>query len=161
MVVGASGILAPLGSLLRARGVRTVGVSRGSRLQVGDWDERVALDTTDAAAVADWVAAQPVTAAVLIAYAPAVTPQSWPVLARVARRALVVTTSSAADPASQVSPPWSRHPEVAILQLGWVPGSPPRWHSPAEVSAAVAAALADAGSRSQLGAVRPWDQRPP
>jgi hypothetical protein len=72
VVVGAAGILAPLGALLHAAGLRTVGVSRGSRLGEGMRDERVALDTRDPGAVGDWVTGQAGDVSTVVAYAPAV-----------------------------------------------------------------------------------------
>lgn len=104
VVVGASGILAPLGRVLSAHGVRTVGVSRGVRLTQGQWGERVALDTHDEKAVTDWVTGRETPFAALIGYGPAVAADCWPLLARVAARVVVVATSSWAEPGSPIGP---------------------------------------------------------
>jgi hypothetical protein len=162
VVVGASGILAPLGALLGARGLRTVGVSRGSRLGEGVWDERVALDTQDAAAVGDWVAGQAGDVSTVVAYSPAVAPASWPPLGGLAARVMVVATSRWAAPGAP-APPWAGLAGVVVLQLGWAgagPGS--RWHTPAEVSAAVLEELVVPWRprTALLGSVRPWSARP-
>jgi hypothetical protein len=163
VVVGASGILAPLGALLRGHGVRTVGVSRGSRLGEGVWDERVALDTQDDGAVGDWVARRAGEVAAVVAYSPAVGPGSWPLLGELAERVMVVATSRWAAPGAP-DPPWAGLPGVVVVQLGWVPaprGS--RWHTPTEVSAAVLEELAALWRPRTVvvGAVRPWSARPP
>jgi hypothetical protein len=162
VVVGASGILAPLGAMLHAAGVRTVGISRGSRLQEGVWDERVALDTQDAGAVGDWAAGQAGAVSALIAYSPAVASGSWPLLAGLAGRVMAVATSRWAAPGTP-DPPWAGLPGVVVLQLGWARtahGS--RWHTPPEVSAAVLAELTSPWRPRTvvLGSVRPWPARP-
>ena len=161
VVVGASGILAPLGALLRAGGVRTVGISRGSRLREGVWDERVALDTWDVEAVTDWVAQSAPDVATVVAYSPAMAPQSWRLLGDLTERVVVVATSSWASPGAP-APPWAGLPDVMVVQLGWSPtaqGS--RWHTPQEVSAAVMDALAGRWTpRVVVGSVRPWSARP-
>jgi hypothetical protein len=161
VVVGASGILAPLGALLGARGLRTVGISRGSRLGEGVWDERVALDTQDPGAVADWVAGQAGDVSAVVAYSPAVAPGSWPLVAGLAAQVLVVATSRWAAPGAP-APPWAGLAGVAVLQLGWAQaGTGSRWHTPAEVSAAVLEELAVPRPRTTvLGSVRPWSSRP-
>jgi hypothetical protein len=142
VVVGASGILAPLGALLRAAGARTVGVSRGSRLGEGVWDERVALDTRDVGAVGDG---------------------SWPLLAGLAGRVMVVATSRWAAPGAP-APPWAGMPGVMVLQLGWAAQGErdSRWHTPEEVSAAAMTELAAPWTPRTvvLGTVRPWSARP-
>lgn len=162
VVVGASGILAPLGLLLRSRGLRTVGISRGDRSAEGAWDERVALDTQDVAAVTGWVARRPGDVAAVVAYSPAVAPPCWPLLAGLAEHVVVVATTGWAASAAPTEP-WSDLPAVAVVQLGWArtaDGS--RWHTPDEVSAAVAGVLAGARmSRTVLvGSIRPWRARP-
>lgn len=162
MVVGASGILAPLGAMLAAQGVRTVGISRGSRLGEGVWDERVALDTGDAGTVGDWAVRQAGDVAAVVAYSPAVADPSWAWLGGLAERVMVVATSRWAAPGAP-APPWAGLPGVVVLQLGWAPtaqGS--RWHTPAEVSAAVLEELVAPWSprTAVLGSVRPWSARP-
>ena len=162
VVVGASGILAPLGRVLSAHGVHTVGVSRGDRLGRGEWDERVALDTHDVGAVTDWLAGRQTPFAALIGYDPAVAADCWPLLARGAARVVVVATSSWAEPGSSTGP-WVILPAAVVVQLGWAlaPGGS-RWHTPDEVSTAVAQSLADgpAPRTVLLGSVRPWSARP-
>jgi hypothetical protein len=162
VVVGASGILAPLGAMLAARGVRTVGISRGSRLGEGVWDERVALDTGDAGAVGDWAAGQAGDVAAVVAYSPAVADASWARLGGLAERVMVVATSRWAAPGAP-APPWAGLPGVVVLQLGWArtaQGS--RSHTPAEVSAAALDALVVpwVPRTVVLGSVRPWSPRP-
>jgi hypothetical protein len=163
VVVGASGILAPLGALLGARGVRTVGISRGSRLRDGVWDERVALDTQDVGDVGDWVAGQVKDVSAVVAYSPAVAPGSWPLLGGLAGRVMVVATSRWAGPGAP-APPWASMPGVVVVvQLGWVQGERGgRWHTPREVSAAVLDELVTPWTPRTvvLGSVRPWSARP-
>lgn len=162
VVVGASGILAPLGALLRAGGVRTVGISRGSRLGEGVWDERVALDAWDVGAVSDWVTVQEEDVSTVVAYSPAVALPSWPLLGGLAERIMVVATSSWAGPGAP-APPWAGMPGVVVVQLGWVQGGQGRrWHTPQEVSAAVMHELVTPWTPRTvvLGSVRPWSARP-
>jgi hypothetical protein len=162
VVVGASGILAPLGAMLRAAGVSTVGISRGSRLGEGVWDERVALDTRDPGAVGDWAARRDGGVAAVVAYSPAVADPGWALLRGLAERVMVVATSRWAAPRAP-TPPWAGLPGVVVLQLGWArtaQGS--RWHTPPEVSAAVLGELVVpwAPRTVVLGLVRPWSARP-
>jgi len=162
VVVGATGILAPLGALLRAAGARTVGISRGSRLGEGVWDERVALDTQDVGAVGDWVAGRAGEVSAVVAYSPAVGDGGWTLLGGLAGRVLVVATSRWAGPGAP-DPPWAGMPGVVVLQLGWAQGERGgRWHTPAEVSAAAMAELTAAWEPRTvvLGSVRPWAARP-
>jgi hypothetical protein len=161
-VIGASGILAPLGALLRAGRVPTVGISRGRRLGEGVWDERVALDTRDVGAVRDWVTGQAGSVSTVIAYAPAVVPHGWPLLGGLTERVMVVATSSWARPGAP-APPWAGMPGVVVVQLGWAQGAQgSRWHTPQEVSAAVMDELATPWMPRTvvLGSVRPWSARP-
>lgn len=158
-MVGSSGILAPLGAMLRLRSHRTIGISRGGRLRVGDWDDRVALDTHDLVATLAWTDQLGAGIAVLIGYSPALTAATWPVLARDTARTLVVATSEHAAPHAP-EPPWAGLPRVAVLQLGWVAGRTRRWHSPTEISRGVARVLTDAVPHRVLGTVRPWADRP-
>ena len=162
VVIGASGILAPLGLLLRSRQLHTVGISRGSRLEAGVWDQRVALDTQDAVAVTHWVALQRRDVAAVIAYSPALAPPSWPMMAGLAEHVMVVATSRWGEPGSPDGP-WASLAAVVVVQLGWaqtVHGS--RWHTPCEVSAAVAHELAKPSTPRTVvvGSLRPWSARP-
>jgi hypothetical protein len=163
VVVGASGILAPLGALLRAAGAGTVGISRGSRLGEGVWDERVALDTQDVGAVGDWVAGRAGEVSTVVAYSPAVGDGGWPLLGGLAGRVMVVATSRWAGPGAP-APPWAGLPGIVVLQLGWAAQGARggRWHTPEEVSAAVMGELAApwAPRTVVLGSVRPWAARP-
>ena len=165
VVIGASGILAPLGRSLTSLGVRTTGISRGDRLRAGAWDERLALDTQDVGSVASWVADPGGAVATVVAYSPAVAPAVWPLLAALAENLVVVATTSWAAPGSP-APPWAGSGAV-VVQLGWAQepaGS--RWHTAREVSDAVAAVLEGLvvnGSTPRstvLGSVRPWGDRP-
>lgn len=139
VVVGASGILAPLGRVLSAHGVHTVGVSRGDRLGGGEWDERVALDTHDVGAVTDWLVGRETPFGALIGYDPAVAADCWPLLARVAARVVVVATSGWANPGRPPDPgpscprPWwsSSGGRSAPAAVAGTPRTrcPPPWHS--------------------------------
>lgn len=165
VVVGASGILAPLGLSLRSLGLPTTGISRGGRLHEGMWDERVALDMQDVAAVTRWVARPGGSVAVVVAYSPAVAPATWPLLAALAENLVVVATSRWAEPGSP-APPWAGL-GAGVVQLGWAQGpAGSRWHTAREISDAVAAVLKGGvtdGSPPRsvvLGSVRPWGDRP-
>lgn len=160
VVVGASGILAPLGGLLRQAGLRTCGVSRGSRLDAGEWDLRLAVDAHDPGAVSEARRAHE-TPDLVVAYAPAVADAVWPVLSEGVGRVVAVATTSAAAPGA-AAPPWGRW-ATRVLQLGWADAEGgPRWHTAEEVSAAVLLAVtSDAeGQTHVLGRVRPWSERP-
>ena len=159
LVIGASGILAPLGSLLRADGLCTTGVSRGSRLSVGVWDEHVALDTQDLPAIRLWVAKRQVAVAGLVAYSPAVAASAWVLLRPLTERLAVVATTEWAAPGA-AEPPWHEFADV-VVQLGWaVDDRGSRWHTAEEVSAAVASTLRAEQVTGLCGAVRPWSDRP-
>ncbi len=158
-MVGASGILAPLGELLRAQRLRTVGISRGARLHEGEWDERVALDARDLTATTRWATRSGADVAALVAYAPALSAATWPVLAGLAPRTVVVATTQHAAPGAP-TPPWSGLAGTSVLQLGWT-GAPRRWHTAPEVSRAVVDMLGDLPvAHRVLGTVRPWSDRP-
>ena len=158
-VVGASGILAPLGAMLAGPGVVTVGISRGGRRGGGAWDEEVALDATDPDALSAFVRAAP-PLHVVVAYAPAVTPRTWADLVTASAASVLVVTSGWADPAGGER--WSLERRSTVVVLGWTgPPSSTRWHDPEEVSSCVAAAItAPAGTRTTLGRLRPWGERP-
>ena len=169
VVIGASGILAPLGGLLRAQGAAAfrVGVSRGSRLAAGEWDRRVALDARDDAAVrglADALAADGRQVHTVIAYAPALSLASWVVLTDAALRAVIVLPSRFANPAGgeEISTPWMPTASTRRVLLGWTDdGDAVRWHTPEEVSRVVADAVrTDSGETLTVGRLRPWHERP-
>lgn len=163
VVIGASGILAPLGLLLRSRHLQTIGISRGSRLEAGVWDERVALDTQDPAAVTHWLAHQRGDVAAVIAYAPALAPPTWPLIAGFAEHVVVVATSRWGEPGSPAGP-WASLSAIVVVQLGWaLTANGSRWHTPHEVSAAVADELAQPPTPRTVvvGSLRPWSARSP
>ena len=157
-VVGASGILAPLGALLHGRGFTTVGISRGSRVEVGAWDVRLALDTQDPDQVAGWRAET--APDVVVAYAPAVADEVWSVLAEGVPRTVVVATSAWSAPDAP-TPPWAGMPGVVLVRLGWVRNADgSRWHTPEEISAVVLDAVVGQQPEWVVGTVRPWEDRP-
>lgn len=153
LVVGASGILAPLAAALVAEGDDVTGVARTR--PAPDGARTILLDATSAAAVAEAIGTARWDRAAV--YAPAVSPESLLTLTRALDgRVVLVRTSSAADPV---------HGEPAIppdvLQLGWTtgPDGETRWHTPEEVSAAALQVLGD-GLGRVLGRIRPWEERP-
>lgn len=159
VVVGASGILAPLGAMLAGPGVVTVGISRSGRRGSGAWDEVVALDATDPDALSAFARTAP-PAHLVVAYAPAVTPRTWSGLVAASVASVLVVTSGWADPAGGDG--WSLERRSTVVVLGWTgPPSSTRWHDPGEISARVAEAVsAPAGTRTTLGRLRPWGERP-
>jgi hypothetical protein len=161
VVVGASGILAPLGALLHNDGYRTIGISRGSRIGAGDWDVRVALDATDVDEVVGWLTGLRERPDLLIGYDPALSDATWPLLAAAASRTIVVATSRwvTVDPGQT---PWSAIPDPVVLQLGWLDApAGPRWHVATEISVEVQRLVTDPAVRfSRLGHVNPPSQLP-
>lgn len=171
LVVGASGILAPLALELAARGDEVVAVGREpsglARLTSSAANgavRAIAADTTSKDDIRRVIDAAPYDHAIM--YAPAVPPTMRPrLLERVVGRAVLVLTSAAADP--QEAPAWHDavaaarpRPGDAVVLLGWAQDrGAARWHTPAEVSAAALRAL-DAGQDSILGEIRPWNERP-
>lgn len=100
-----------------------------------------------------------------VVYAPALSDRSRSALLDIpAGTSVDILTSAAARPSvspeepfelSRIGParsPWCR------LVLGWT-GSPPRWHTPAEISEAAVDVLR-LGEDRLLGTVRPWADRP-
>jgi len=159
VVLGATGILAPLSSLLPADRKR-LGIARGRSPIRGAWDEVVLFDGHDGGAVASFVARLEPGYAV-VAYAPTVTPATWEALCRKAARGVVVLTLAYAAPGVAIDE-WLTAGEVTTCILGWTgPAGAPRWHTPEEISqVAWSALLAEPGSHLTLGRVRPWTQRP-
>ncbi len=153
LVVGASGILAPLASCLQADGDEVTGVSRARAVPPGV--DAVLVDARSATALAGALGERTWDRAVI--YAPAVSADSLGILARrVAGRVVLVRTSASADPErGTLSVPDD------TVQLGWTHDAHgrPRWHTPAEVSAIASMVLADGAGRI-LGRVRPWEERP-
>lgn len=158
VVIGASGILAPLGARMHRRGIRTVGVARGPQSDEG-FDEAVTLDVHDVAAVLSWIGSRKVASDLVVAYEPAVSDAVWELWRGWAARLLVVATSKWAAPSAPV-PPWRMDECVSVLQLGWRADGD-GWHSPTEVSEAVLRVVADGfPAHSVLGVVRPWEDHP-
>lgn len=170
LVLGASGILAPVVGVCTSRGHTVVAVGR-SQERLSSLRSRgtgalqlVSADAGSGAGLGQVVAAGPFDAAVL--YGPAVPARHRAVLLeQVHGRAVIVVTSEAADPSRASGPPAalaaSRDREGdAVVLLGWsAEPRGPRWHTPREVSAAAIEAL-DTGDDVVVGQVRPWEQRP-
>jgi hypothetical protein len=163
LVIGASGILAPLVAALAVEGRAITAVGRrAQRLPGPPLAEPLASDTTTAAGAAAVAANGPYEAAVM--YRPAVAAETLTVLlAAVSGRAVIVLPRSAADPETGHDPAHlggalRPRPADGLLVLGWRT-DPPRWHSPEEVSRAAAQVLA-CGEDAVLGALRPWSERP-
>jgi hypothetical protein len=183
LVIGATGILGPAVQTLVERGTSVVAVARDATalaelVQTSDGNGNGpsvtvrAVDARDAVALAG--AVDGLSLAGAIGYGPAVSADSWTVLARLVDGPVVqVLTSSATDPSRPPLPAPTR--PFARLILGWTADG--RWHTPAEVSAAAVHVLDDAAtaaSRAQrtpvqrnpgqetpvLGRVRPWAERP-
>jgi hypothetical protein len=153
LVIGASGILAPLAAALAEAGDEVTGVARTRSAPSGV--ATVLVDAASPGALRSALGAGGWDRAVV--YAPAVSVESSAVIdALVSGRTVVVRTSSAADPARGPL----RIPDET-LQLGWTsaPDGGTRWHSPDEVSTAARLVLEDGRGRV-LGRVRPWDGRP-
>ena len=153
LVVGASGILAPMAAMLVATGDDVTGIARTR--PAPDGAHTILLDATSVAAVTEAIGKARWDRAVV--YAPAVSPESLPTLTRaVGGRVVLIRTSSAADLVH-------REPAIRpdVLQLGWTtgPDDGTRWHTPEEVSAAALEVLRDGRGRV-LGRIRPWEERP-
>ena len=152
LVVGATGILGPAADALAARGDTVLGVSRRGGGPAGS--RGIAVDAQDATALA--VALEDLAWDDAVVYGRTVNESSLAFLRGATPGRLVfVRTSAAADPAlGELTVP----PDT--LQLGWTDeGAAARWHTPAEVSEAALAVLADGEPRT-LGTVRPWSDRP-
>lgn len=159
VVVGASGILAPLGATLHRAGVATWGVSRGELPVDAGYDEPVPLDAHDVEAVRDWMSSLSEVPDLVVAYAPAVGDAVWTLWNGCAGRLIVVATSIWAAPDAPAAP-WPTGDRVSVLQLGWRSTGDP-WHDPGEVSAAVSAVMTRGfPAYSVLGVVRPWEDHP-
>ena len=159
VVVGATGIFAPLGRLLADTGLVRVGVSRGRQPDEGEWDRLVRLDGPSAPEVQALVARD--RPAVVVGYAPALSPASWHALTRSTEHAVLVVTSRFAAPGSDpfADEGWLTNTPTTVVQLGWTDEPRPRWHTAEEVSRAVAPVVLSGPERVELGRVRPW--RPP
>ena len=164
LVIGATGILRPAVSSLVLAGTPVVAVARGADAMAfaGDSVTPLPVDASDPRALAEALGHQPFSAALV--YAPAVGLDSlWLVRTTVTGRVVVVLTSASADTGTEhfdvgdLGRPMCD--EVRLL-LGWHGAGPDiRWHTPAEVSEAALAVLAD-GQERILGSVRPWRDRP-
>ena len=159
VVVGASGILAPLGAALHRVGVATWGVARGERPVGEGYDEFVPLDAQDPQAVRDWMKSLSEDPDLVVAYAPAVGDEVWALWNGWAGRLVVVATSTWAAPDAPAAP-WPTGDRVSVLQLGWR-DTGDSWHDPDVVSAAVVAVMTGGfPAYSVLGVIRPWEDRP-
>lgn len=157
-VIGASGIFEPLGEMLHQHGLLTIGISRGARMDKGDWDVRLAMDTHNYDAVSAWRTKE--TPDVLIAYGPAVSQVLWPVLCTGIPRTIVVSTSEENATHNQ-PPPWKGVAGLSEVLLGWTQTpSGPRWHSPIEVSMQTLTAFLGDRAQWQLGVLAPRQDRP-
>ncbi|GLI26494.1 hypothetical protein ARHIZOSPH14_07360 [Agromyces rhizosphaerae] len=147
LVVGATGILAPLAATLARDGGEVVGVSRGGGRDTIAVDARETKALEAALRGLEWDEA--------VVYGPAVARDSLKWIRRsTPGRCVLVRTTASADPARG---PLAVPPDT--LQLGWTAEAHPRWHTPEEVSAAALEVLRDGRSRT-LGTVRPWSDRP-
>lgn len=157
-VIGASGIFEPLGEMLHQHGVMTIGISRGARMDKGEWDVRLAMDTHNYDAVRAWRKEE--TPDVLIAYGPAVSQALWPVLSAGIKRTIIVSTSEENAAHKQPSP-WKGIAGLSEVLLGWThTPSGPRWHTPTEVSVKTLAAFLGDRAQWQLGVLAPLQERP-
>lgn len=162
LVVGGSGILAPLVATLTQAGRAVITVGRDDHAHRSPLARPLRADTTTHAGARSVGEAGPYDVAAI--YRPAVTDQTLAILLdAVSARAVVVFTSSVADPGNSgeiTSLPERLRPRAAdgVLLLGWR-ANPPAWHSPQEVSGAAAAVLLSDKDRV-LGVLRPWSARP-
>ncbi|WP_375388078.1 hypothetical protein [uncultured Amnibacterium sp.] len=146
LVIGGTGILAPVVAALRVEGDVVAPSRRTEPPFDGHGDGASVPGAFDAAAV----------------YAPAVSEATLRRLrAAVSGRLVLVQPSAASAP--DADPAWARAAEavgaVRVL-LGWAgPDGGARWHTPEEIAPAVLAALAD-GAPRVVGRVRPWSDRP-
>lgn len=161
IVVGASGILAPLGAILKGRGVPGIGVSLSGGCRGDGWDRSVALDAKIPGQVEGLLSGLLGGPSSVVAYCEAMTARSWTVLASAAPVRVLVLTTGFADPSRPAAAleAWLEVGDVRVVQLGW--SDQGRWHTPEQVSGAAAEALlAPGGNGLVLGRVRPWRDRP-
>lgn len=172
VVVGASGILAPLASLLATSGRTRVGVARGRQPVRGEWDRFVTLDARSADEVQRLRddLAEHCSPWIVVGYQPALTPDSWRALTTTALGAVLLLPSRFADPESgpRRTAEWEEatgSDQAVLVQLGWTdphPGVGSRWHTAQEISRLVAETLlgmpftVPASRHLTLGSVRPW-----
>ena len=175
LVIGASGILAPLVREMAGSGTPVLAVGRRSEAlaeltaepALAGRIQTLALDAGDPTAPARLSAHGPFANAVL--YGPATDADTRrALLDGVEGPAVLVLTSAAADPrrvGEDLEVAFARlveavrpRPADRVLVLGWVRTSR-RWHTPEEVSRAAAHSLSRAGDAT-LGALRPWSERP-
>ena len=160
VVIGASGILAPLGALLGEVGFTTWGVSRSGTTAGNGWARASAMDCQDAVAVGDWIASCPKGPELLVAYAPAVLDALWPQWGVWAGRVVVVATSKWCAPEVEARP-WDAVKNRIVLQLGWRDDGEGGWHTAKEISLAALEVVDSACPNSfVLGRIRPWEDRP-
>jgi hypothetical protein len=163
LLIGATGIFAPLLAMLVAHGQAVVAVGRRPKaLRRAPVGCPIVADTTTAEGAAAVIACGPYDGAVV--YRPAVERATLPPLLTAVRgRAVLVVTSVAADPRTghgpdEIADALRPRPGDAVLALGWRK-EPPGWHTAEEISRAAQEVLAS-GEDEVLGALRPWDARP-
>lgn len=147
LVIGATGILGPAASTLSGRGQSVVRVARHEA------DSVIAVDAGDTIALATALDGRRWDDALV--YGPAVSDAALDWIRRATPGRCVLVRTSAASGLEDVPSVVPRD----TLQLGWTADSPPRWHTPAEVSEAALDVLASGDPRT-LGLVRPWSARP-
>ncbi len=168
-MVGGSSVLAPLVVEELRRGHEVVAVTRKhdhlSAIESGTGVLRVVVaDAQTSKGVATIAAAGPFDAAAI--YVPATDDLLLGgLVGHVSGRSVLVATSAVANPDAGAPLPMAmeairpRTQDVVVV-LGWEGlASQTRWHSPTEISVAVARAL-DNGEDCVVGRLRPWDQRP-
>ena len=158
-MVGASGILAPLGADLQGLGMTVWAVSRGA--VSASFDATFVVDTRNVCAVSAWMEQLPADPDLLIAYSPAVAAEVWSLWRGWVARLVVVATSEWASPEAPPTP-WPSGDRVSLVQLGWRPRTEKRrWHTPEEVSDVVLRVVTQGfPAYAQLGRLLPWEDRP-
>lgn len=172
VVVGATGVLAPLARSLIVGGWKVVGVGRHrDRLEAlaaeveGSFLAIVADATADdfLPRLTGAIEGSRVESAVV--YQPAISEENLRRLVELTTgRVVVVCTSRTAAPTASPEDAWSLREltvspdSVNRLVLGWH-RDPARWHDAAEISAAAADVFTN-GEDAVLGVLRPWTERP-
>ena len=144
LVVGATGILAPVVPRLTVRGDAVTGVARSAGADIR-------VDAADAFALSAALGSTRWDAAIV--YMPATSPTSLRIIDQAVGSVVRLLTSDAAAP-GRPDPLAS----ASVLLLGWTADGH-HWHTPEEVSDAAIAVL-DSGESAMLGVVRPWSDRP-
>ena len=168
LVIGGSGILRPLAASLVERGWRVTVVARepsdeGPGRFVVPADAR---KPEELARALDGAVAERGSFGLCMVYAPFAPAGSMrQVAARSPGRLVYALTSgwAAPDAAREERDAWAPDGEGSTqrVTLGWAQeDGGTRWHTPAEVSAGVLAALDGGGEEVTLGRVRPWGSSP-